>query len=140
MTEELKYYLNKVGDPTSPFVLGKLHEGYTPTSLLNRKNRFRNEINTELKKIGKRLNLSVPLKMSTARDCFAMTCKRNGISREFISDSLSHSDIRVTSSYLDSMSIDESFSINNKLLKRKNGDDKKEDHKEGQDQENDSKE
>lgn len=65
--------------------------------------------------------------MYTARDCFAMTCKRNGISHEFISDSLSHSDIRVTSSYLDSMSIDESFSINNKLLKRKNGNGKKKD-------------
>jgi len=130
LTPELVYYLNKVGDPTSPFVLGKLHEGYTPTSLLNRKNRFRNEINTELKKISNRLNLSVPLKMSTARDCYAMTCKRNGISREFISDSLAHSDIRVTSSYLDSMSIDESFSINNKLLKRKNGD-LKDDNKKG---------
>lgn len=69
LTEELKYYLNKVGDPTSPFVLGKIKEGYTDAALRNRKNRFRQEINPELKKLSKRLNLSVPLKMATARDC-----------------------------------------------------------------------
>lgn len=119
LTKELKFYLNKVGDPTSPFVLGKIKEGYTQTSLLNRKNRFRNEINTELKKIGKRLNLSVSLIMSTARDCYAMTLKRNKVPIEFISDSLGHSDPRTTLHYLDSLSIDESFEVNNRLVKRK---------------------
>ncbi len=120
LTEELKYYLGKVSDPSSPFVLGKLKEGYSETSLLNRKNRFRQEINLELRKIGERLNLPVSLTMSTARDCYAMTLKRNGVSREFTSDSLGHSDIRTTSHYLDSLSIDESFKVNNNLVKRKN--------------------
>ena len=58
--------------------------------------------------------------MSTARDCYAMTLKRNGVSREFTSDSLGHSDIRTTSHYLDSLSIDESFEVNNNLVRRKN--------------------
>ena len=120
LTEELKYYLDKVGDPSSPFVLGKLKEGYSETTLLNRKNRFRQEINTELKKIGMKLGLNVPLLMSTARDCYAMTLKRNGVPREHTSDSLGHSDIRTTSHYLDSLSIDESFAVNNNLVKRKN--------------------
>ncbi len=119
LTDELKYYLKKVGDPLSPFVLGKLHEGYSEIALYNRKNRFRNEINTELKKIGEKLNLSLPLKMSTARDCYAMTLKRNKVPREFTADSLGHSDIRTTSSYLDSLSIAESFDVNNMLVKRK---------------------
>jgi len=120
LTEELIYYLDKVGDHTSPFVLGKLKEGYSETSLLNRKNKFRQEINTELKKIGTKLGLHVPLLMSTARDCYAMTLKRNGVPREHTSDSLGHSDIRTTSHYLDSLSIDESFEVNNNLVKRKN--------------------
>ena len=120
LTNELKYYLDKVSDPTSPFLLGKLKEGYTQKSLYNRKGRFREEINTELKAIKDRLNLSVPLLMSTARDCYAMTLKRNGVSREFTSDSLGHSDIRTTAHYLDSLSIDESFAVNNNLVKRKN--------------------
>lgn len=120
ITEELRYYIDKVGDPSSPFLLGKLKEGYSETSLLNRKNRFRQEINLELRKIGERLNLPVPLTMSTARDCYAMTLKRNGVPREHTSDSLGHSDIRTTSHYLDSLSIDESFAVNNNLVKRKN--------------------
>lgn len=119
LTEDLKYYLNLVGDPTSPFVLGKIKEGYTETSLMNRKNRFRIEINTELKKISSRLNLSVPLIMSTARDCYASTLKRKGVPREFIGDMLGHSDPRTTSHYLDSLSIDETFDVNDKLVKRK---------------------
>jgi len=119
ITEELRYYLDKVGDPSSPFVLGKLKEGYSETTLLNRKNKFRQEINLELRKIGERLNLPVSLTMSTARDCYAMTLKRNGVPREHTSDSLGHSDIRTTSHYLDSLSIDESFAVNNNLVKRK---------------------
>jgi integrase len=120
LTDELKYYLDKVGVPTSPFLLGKLKDGYTQKSLYNRKGRFRDEINSELKKIREKLNLSVPFLMSTARDCYAMTLKRNGVSREFTSDSLGHSDIRTTAHYLDSLSIDESFAVNNNLVKRKN--------------------
>jgi integrase len=119
LTEEVKFYLNKVGDPTSSFVLGKLHEGYTDQSLRNRKNRFRQEINTELKKIGKRLNLSVILRMSSARDAYASTLDRNGEQRENISSMLGHSDIRTTANYLDSLSIKKTFDINDKLVKRK---------------------
>ena len=115
MKEENEFFITS----TSKYILGKLKEGYTETSLLNRKNRFRQEINPELRKIGERLNLTVPLTMSTARDCYAMTLKRNNVSREFTSYSLGHSDIRTTSHYLDSLSIDESFEVNNMLVKRR---------------------
>lgn len=47
-----------------------------------------------------------------------MILKKNNVSREFTSDSLGHSDIRTTSHYLDSLSIDESFEVNNRLVKR----------------------
>ena len=129
LTEEVKFYQNKDGDPTSPFVLGKLHEGYTDQSLRNRKNRFRQEINTELKKIGKRLNLSVILRMASARDAYASSLDRNGVQRENISSMLGHSDIRTTSNYLDSLSIKKTFDINDKLVKRKKskGNDENED-------------
>ncbi|NOR74162.1 MAG: tyrosine-type recombinase/integrase, partial [Draconibacterium sp.] len=119
LTDELRYYLNKVGDPTSPFILGKIKEGYRETTLFNRKNRFRIEINTELKKIRSKLNLSAPLLMSTARDCYASTLKRNGVSREKINDMMGHADPRTTSHYLDSLSIDETFDVNKHLVKRK---------------------
>ncbi len=119
LTEEFKEYLNRVCDPTSPFVLGKLHDGYSETSLLNRKNRFRQEINTELKKIRAKLNLSAPLLMATARDCYASTLKRNGTAKENIGEMMGHADFRTTSAYLDSLSVEEAYRINDKLVKRK---------------------
>jgi integrase len=119
LTPELKQYLNLVGDPTSPFVLGKIKEGYTETALRNRKNRFRQEINTELKKISSTLKLTVPLIMASARDCYASTLNRNGVPREFISNMLGHNDPRTTSHYLDSLSIDDTFKVNDFLVKGK---------------------
>ena len=118
LTDELRYYINKVGDPSSPFVLGKIKEGYSEVTLFNRKIRFRKEINTELKKIRDKLNLSAPLLMSTARDCYASTLKRSGVSREFIGDMLGHNDPRTVSHYLDSLSIEQTFDINKNLVKR----------------------
>src|SRR5690606_18923072 len=106
-------------DPLSPFVIGKIKEGYDEISLFNRRNRFRGEINTELKKIRSKLNLSAPLLMSTARDCYASSLKRNGVPREFIGDMLGHNDRRTTSHYLDSLSIEETFNINDKIVKLK---------------------
>lgn len=124
LTPELKYYINLVGDPTSPFVLGKIKEGYTETALRNRKNRFRQEINTELKKISTSLKLTVPLIMASARDCYASSLNRMGVPREFISNMLGHNDPRTTSHYLDSLSIDGTFKVNDFLVKgKKDGND-----------------
>ena len=122
LTDELRYYLNKVCDPTSPFVLGKIKEGFTEVSLRNRKNRFRNEINPELRKIREKLNLSAPLLMATARDCYASSLRRSGVSVSDIGDMLGHNDPRTTLHYLDSLSIDESFEVNNRLVKRRKDD------------------
>jgi integrase len=119
LTPDLKHYLNLVGDPTSPFVLGKIKEGYTETALRNRKNRFRQEINTELKNISKSMKLTVPLIMASARDCYASTLDRNGVPRESISNMLGHSDPRTTAHYLDSISIDGTFKVNAFLVKGK---------------------
>lgn len=119
LTPELKHYLNLVGDPTSPFVLGKIKEGFTETTLRNRKNRFRKEINTELKSISTSMKLTVPLIMASARDCYASTLNRNGVPREFISNMLGHNDPRTTSHYLDSLSIDDTFKVNDFLVKGK---------------------
>lgn len=119
MTEDFRYSLDLVAGKKGPFVLGLIKEGYTETSLRNRKNRFRNDINTQLKKLSSRLNLSVPLTMSTARDCYASTLNRNGVSRESISGMLGHNDPRTTAAYLASLSVDETFAINKHLVKRK---------------------
>jgi integrase len=121
LTEDLRHYLNKVAIPEelSPFVLGKLKDGYSEQSLANRKNRFRQEINTELKKIRVKLDLSAPLIMATARDCYASSLDRNGTPREAISGMLGHQDLRTTNHYLDSLSPEKAHRINEGLVRRK---------------------
>lgn len=52
-------------------------------------------------------------------EAFTSTLKRNGVPGEFTAYLLGHSDIRTTAHYLDSLSKDESFEVNNKLVKRK---------------------
>ena len=63
-------------------------------------------------------NIPQLLVLST-RDCYASTLKRNGVPREFIGDMMGHADPRTTSHYLDSLSVDETFDVNDKLVKRK---------------------
>lgn len=57
--------------------------------------------------------------MATARDCYASSLRRSGVSVEDIGDMLGHNDPRTTLHYLDSLSIDESFKVNNRLVKPK---------------------
>jgi integrase len=120
LTQNLRYYLNKVAIPEeiSPFVLGKLHEGYSEQSLVNRKNRFRQEINPELRRIKEKLGLSAPLTMASARDAYASSLNRNGTSRAAISEMLGHQDLRTTNHYLDSLSSDKAHQINEGLVSR----------------------
>ena len=111
--------LNKIGDPTSPYVLGEMKEGYKENTLMNRKNKLRQMINPELTKIGKKLKLSVPLKMSSARDCFANTCRLNGFSHYQIGQQLGHSSVVSTSHYIGSLDMDESLKISQSLVMKR---------------------
>ena len=116
LTQPLKNVLNRVVDPTSDFVLGQIQEGYTEQQLINRKQKIGKRINSDLKKISEKLNLSVPLNTSTARSSYASSLRRKGVSRDQISEMLGHSNPIVTGHYLDSLNIDESFGINEKLI------------------------
>ena len=121
LTDELRYYLNKVAIPeeVSPFVLGKLHKGYSEQSLVNRKNRFRQEINPELRRIRDKLNLGAPLVMASSRDCYASSLDRQQVSRSTISEMLGHQDLRTTNHYLDSLSPEKAHAINKQLVSSK---------------------
>ena len=116
LTKPIKDVLNRVVDPTSEFVIGQLQEGYTEQQLINRKNKVRKRINKELKEIREKLNLSVKLDTSTARHSYASSLRRKGVSRDDISMMLGHSNPVVTGFYLDSLNIDETFDINDKLV------------------------
>ncbi|HYH16850.1 MAG TPA: site-specific integrase, partial [Flavisolibacter sp.] len=67
---------------------------------------FNRNISKHLKKIAQKLNIDVPLTNMSARHSFATVLKRKGVSTEFISESLGHTNLKTTESYLDSFTDD----------------------------------
>ncbi|MFT7072629.1 MAG: integrase [Patiriisocius sp.] len=59
-------------------------------------------INNYMAKIGKELGITKKLTTYVARHSYSTVLKRSGVSIEFISESLGHSNIQTTESYLDS--------------------------------------
>ena len=68
--------MKKSEDKDSPLILGQMQEQYSEITYENKKHKMQLEINKNLKVISQKLNLSVPLKMSSARDCYETTFKK----------------------------------------------------------------
>lgn len=62
--------------------------------------------NVYIQKIGTKLEIDKHLTTYTARHSFATILKRSGVSTEFISESLGHSNLKITETYLDSFEND----------------------------------
>jgi len=116
ITPKVRELLDKLGVKDSPYILGKVHEGYSERTFENRNDVIKQEINRGLKGITKKLNLSVPLQLKTARDTYATTLKRNGVSKDIIGEMLGHSNSVVTEHYLASLDIEKTFDINKDIF------------------------
>jgi len=116
ITEKLKSIINKVGDKDSPYILGLLKEGYSESYFENKNHKMKQQINRNLTSISKKLNLSIALNLSTARDSYASTLMRKGKSRDDIGQMLGHSNSIVTEHYLSSIDPERTFEINSVLL------------------------
>lgn len=112
---KLQELIDKVGVKDSPFILGKLQEDYTEQMFENKLHKLRQPINKNLLLISEKLALSVPLKIKTARDCYATTLLRGGKSKDEIGEMLGHSNSVVTEHYLGSLDIEKTNEINNGL-------------------------
>ncbi|MBU1012054.1 MAG: tyrosine-type recombinase/integrase [Bacteroidetes bacterium] len=112
----LKELMDKIGVKDSPFVLGKLKEGYSNSMFENKSKKMKKIINNSLSEIGKRLEISVPLMVKTARDSYATTLRRAGVSKDDIGEMLGHSNSIVTEHYLASIDMESTFEINKHLF------------------------
>jgi integrase len=112
LNEVVQQSLDKLGKKDNPFVLGLLKEGYSENTINNKSNKDRLIINRHLRSIEVRLKLSAPLRLSSARDCYATCLKRAGTPTQIISEQLVHSSVSVTENYLGSMNIEELVKIN----------------------------
>jgi integrase len=115
LTPKLQELIDKVGSESSPFILGRLKEGYSESTFENLCHKLSSAINQKLTEISNNLNLSVPLKLKTARDTYATSLLRNGVSKDKIGLMLGHSNSQVTEHYLGSLDYSELFKINGVL-------------------------
>ena len=73
-----------------------------PIQKHNRIHKVIGKVNENLKKIARKLELSINLTTYVARHTFATVLKRSGVNIAIISESLGHSDLATTQIYLDS--------------------------------------
>lgn len=116
ITPKLQELIDKVSVKDSPFILGLLEEGYAENTYENLSHKIRSKLNDNLCKISQKLNLTVPLKLKTARDCYATTLKRAGVSKDNIGEMLGHANSIVTEHYLASLDIEKTHDINQHIL------------------------
>ena len=116
ITPKLQELIDKVGVRDSPFIIGLLEEGYAENTFENLSHKIRSNINEKLLEISENLDLSVDLKLKTARDCYATTLKRAGVSKDNIGEMLGHANSIVTEHYLASLDIEKTYEINQHIL------------------------
>jgi hypothetical protein len=78
---------------------------------------MRGELNECLRTITTKLNLSLPLRINKARECYATTLRRAKKPIDQISEAIGHSTIAVTMNhYVGGMNSDEIFELNDALF------------------------
>lgn len=116
---EINLIINKWGNKnTAPdnYVFPILSENDTLEKEYAKIQQATKTINKYTKRIGKELGFELSLTTYTARHSFATVLKRSGAPVEFISESLGHSSLRTTESYLDTFEDDTKESYQRKLL------------------------
>lgn len=116
--EDLQLLLDQHGDKNSDYVLGKITNSYSETMLNNKCKKMKAQINKQLNILSEKLDLSVPLRLKSARDCYGSTLLRSGASISTISRMYGHSNVIVTEHYLTGLNPEESLSVNQKLITR----------------------
>jgi integrase/recombinase XerD len=96
LTPQLKETIEKIGVKSSPFILGQINEGFTEQTFINRVHKISGKMNKRLGAISDKLSLSVPLKFSKARDCFANSLRDSGVKLDDIALCMGHSNSKVT--------------------------------------------
>ncbi len=83
-----------------PILHAKKH--ITPMQKNNRVRKVCGQVNKELKKLAKELNISADVTTYVARHTFATILKKSGVNIGIISEALGHQDLKTTQIYLDS--------------------------------------
>lgn len=113
--EILKFYLELERHSKYIFPI-LLESGVTPLQRSNRKQKVLTKYNQELKQIARLVGITKSISSYTARHTYATLLKLEGVSTDIISESLGHSNIQVTESYLKQFGNEIIDNANNKLI------------------------
>jgi|TARA_B110000879_G_scaffold26918_1_gene36484 integrase len=116
--KSMKEIIERWSNRTSPYIFGYLTGNENETYIYNKVKKTKKRINQLLKSISEELQLSLPLTIKTARETYATTLLRNGVSKDEISEMLGHSNSTVTEHYLAGLNKDTKRRINSVLPKR----------------------
>ena len=95
--------IDKYSKTENPYLLPILSAYHkTEQQKANKVHKIIGKTNKDLKAIGEKLKLPIPLTTYVARHSFATILKRSGVQTSIISESLGHSSEKVTQYYLDS--------------------------------------
>lgn len=116
LTPKLQELITKIGVKESLFILGKVTETTSEATFEYKRAKLAKQINKELGIISKKLNLSVPLKLMTARPAYAMTLYLASRTKDEIGEMLGHSNSSTTEHYLGTLDIEHLDDINSPVL------------------------
>lgn len=109
LADELTDIITRLGNSnkeTDNFIFPVLTDGITPEKELADVQQFIQMVNKYLKKIAEQVGIEKKVTTYFARHSFATVLKKNGVSPLFISESLGHTSLKTTESYLDSFEDD----------------------------------
>lgn len=112
--EIIEHWGNK---PTLPetYIFPIFKKGLTPLEQQAKVKQLTKQVNKYIKRIAAKLEIEKNVSTYTARHSFSTVLKRSGVSIEYISESLGHSNLKTTESYLDSFE-DETREANTRKL------------------------
>lgn len=110
--------IHKWGIGNSTYVFGLMREDNDETYMYNKVEKIKKQINKSLREISQHLKLSLPLTIKTARETYATTLLRSGVSKDEIGEMLGHSNSIVTEHYLAGLEKEKKRKINSVLPQR----------------------
>lgn len=109
VTEEIKRILDKWSNTDKSqdnYVFSILEDGISAKLEKSKIKWIVKQTNKYMQDLAKELDIEENITTYTARHSFSTVLKRSGVSTEFISESLGHSDLKTTENYLDSFEDD----------------------------------
>jgi integrase len=108
-SERIQNIIAKWGNPDTNaenYVFPILRPGLSPEQIHSRVHDFFSKVNKGMKAIAASLNITDKVTTYVARHSYATVLKHNGISVDYISESMGHSNIRTTERYLASFDLE----------------------------------